>query len=119
MRKNVSWRVSENDHPRAVEINKWLNAQNNIQISLNNIVLHLIEKFGYKDVTDYEVQKALFLAFSEKAPVLGVTPADLLVADNFTGAEKDSENEKTIKLVTSNEVPEDDDTYSEIDPGNF
>lgn len=57
-RKNVSWRVA--DDPKSEAINQWLDAQKNIQDSLTNIVLHTIERFGIRNITDYDIQKMLY-----------------------------------------------------------
>lgn len=57
-RKNVTWRVAENSESK--KINKWLDEQKNIQVSLANIVLHMIDRYGYINITDYQVQKQLY-----------------------------------------------------------
>lgn len=62
-RKNVTWRVAEQSE--SDKINKWLDKQQNIQISLSNIVLHMINQFGYVNITDYQVQKQLYGKITE------------------------------------------------------
>ncbi len=67
-RQNVTWRVAEQSESK--NINKWLDNQQNIQVSLANIVLHMIDKFGYVNITDYQVQKQLFGKITEvKQPI--------------------------------------------------
>lgn len=62
-RKNVTWRVAE--HSESQKINKWLDKQKNIQESIANIVLHMIDKYGYVNITDYQVQKQLYGKITE------------------------------------------------------
>lgn len=54
----VSWRINKlNDFQ---SLNKWVNAQGNIQISLTTLVRHMIDRFGYRDITDIDIQKQCF-----------------------------------------------------------
>lgn len=62
-RKNVTWRVGEQSEKE--KINKWLDKQDNIQVSLSNIVMHMINQFGYVNITDYQVQKQLYGKITE------------------------------------------------------
>lgn len=57
-RKNVTWRISE--HPENERLNNWLDQQKNIQDSITNIVLHMIDRFGNRNITNYDIQKILF-----------------------------------------------------------
>src|SRR5699024_4298306 len=57
-RKNVTWRVGEQSEKE--KINKWLDKKDNIQVSLANIVMHMINQFGYVKITDSQVQKQLY-----------------------------------------------------------
>lgn len=41
-------------------INKWLDAQENYTASVILVIEHMIEQFGYVDVTDYETAKKLY-----------------------------------------------------------
>jgi hypothetical protein len=61
-RKIVTWRVA--DTPQSDLINEWLDKQKNIQVSLTNLVLHMIDRFGMRDITDYDIQKVLYQEFS-------------------------------------------------------
>lgn len=57
-RKHVSWRVGElKEHEK---VNRWVDAQSNIQLSLASIVLHMIDRFGYRDITEHDIQKILY-----------------------------------------------------------
>ncbi|MGG0878036.1 hypothetical protein [Bacillus inaquosorum] len=42
------------------KLNKWCNAQSNIEQSLTNLVLHMIDMIGYKDIRDFETQQELY-----------------------------------------------------------
>src|SRR5690606_29972134 len=57
-RKIVTWRVSQ--HPSSDKLNKWCDQQTNLQDSISNIVEHMIEIFGYRNITDYDIQKVLY-----------------------------------------------------------
>lgn len=59
-RKLVSWRLEKLEKEQQVAINAWLNAQQNIQLSLTNVVQHMIDRFGVTDIMNYDVQKALY-----------------------------------------------------------
>ncbi|WP_336765672.1 hypothetical protein [Paenibacillus sp. USHLN196] len=57
-RELVSWRIGK--LPDTDQLNDWVNAQSNVQNSITNLVRHMIEQFGYRDVTAYDIQKTLF-----------------------------------------------------------
>lgn len=59
-RKLVSWRLEKLEKDQQVAINAWLNAQQNIQLSLTNVVQHMIDQFGIIDIMNYDVQKVLY-----------------------------------------------------------
>ncbi|PGQ88346.1 hypothetical protein [Priestia megaterium] len=65
-RKLVSWRVGDHHHNEI--LNKWLDGQLNIQESLSNVILHIYDHFGDRNITDYDVQKALYQGFSLNNP---------------------------------------------------
>lgn len=57
-RKGVTWRIGELTEAEA--INKWINEQQSIQNSLTSVVLHFIDRFGYRNITDHDIQKLLY-----------------------------------------------------------
>ena len=59
-RKLVSWRLEKLDKKQQDTINAWLNAQQNIQLSLTNVVQHMIDRYGITDIMNYDVQKSLY-----------------------------------------------------------
>lgn len=59
-RKLVSWRLEKLDKKQQDTINSWLDAQQNIQLSLTNIVQHMIDRYGITDIMNYDVQKSLY-----------------------------------------------------------
>lgn len=116
-RKNVSWRVS--DDPLSDTINEWLDAQKNIQDSLTNIVLHMIERFGIRNITDYDIQKTLYQEASTlaiKQPIEELPIHDQVPAHE-SGTKQERETEQTREEPTKS-VPEDD-MYNEIDINNL
>ena len=59
-RKLVSWRLEKLEKKQQDTINAWLNAQQNIQLSLTNVVQHMIDRYGITDIMNYDVQKLLY-----------------------------------------------------------
>ncbi|WP_309138316.1 hypothetical protein [Parageobacillus sp. VR-IP] len=90
-RKIVTWRVA--DTPQSDLINEWLDKQQNIQVSLTNIVLHMINRFGIKDIMDYGIQKILYQEFSS-----GTSKENRTVSNQNEEAEK-ADNEETEKVA--------------------
>ncbi|GAB6892110.1 MULTISPECIES: hypothetical protein [Geobacillus] len=90
-RKIVTWRVA--DTPQSDLINEWLDKQQNIQVSLTNIVLHMINRFGIKDIMDYDIQKILYQEFSS-----GTSKENRTVSNQNEEAEK-ADNEETEKVA--------------------
>ncbi|MDR6726120.1 hypothetical protein J2W91_004626 [Paenibacillus amylolyticus] len=57
-RELVSWRI--NKLPDSEQLNDWVNAQSNVQNSITSLVRHMIEQFGYRDITQHDIQRILF-----------------------------------------------------------
>jgi len=115
-RKNVTWRIADN--PQNDLINDWLDQQKNIQDSITNIVLHMIDRFGIQNITDYDIQKILYqeLLIEPRAQQqANEKKAEVL--------EKDKRKKETNKI--SSEAKKDDseqdtdDMYSELDIDNL
>ncbi|MCE0555299.1 hypothetical protein LQK80_37265 [Bacillus thuringiensis] len=63
-RANVSWKIKDiKDEEARNKINKWCDQQEKIQVSLTSLVLHMIDRFGYKNITDHDIQKLLHQEF--------------------------------------------------------
>lgn len=60
LRDNVSWRISE--HKSYAILNEWCEKQHNMQQSINQAVLYIIDFVGYVDLFDKEVQEKLLLS---------------------------------------------------------
>lgn len=133
-RQNVTWRVSKD--PQKDKLNKWCDAQHNIQDSISNLVLHMIEKFGYRDIKDYDIQKDLYkICSSDKANTTeSLMTNEFILNDEITDNISDSVNkEQTIntddkpqidkneifkegtKKIVSNDQNNENDLYDEID----
>ncbi len=52
--------LSSRSEEKRIKFTKWLNAQSNAQNSFLALVEHMVDRFGYTDITDYEVAKKLF-----------------------------------------------------------
>lgn len=59
-RNIVYLRLDKLTDEKRKKINDWLDAQSNMQESITNLVIHAIERFGNVEITDYNVQKALY-----------------------------------------------------------
>ncbi|MGM1023744.1 MAG: hypothetical protein ACQEXV_25195 [Bacillota bacterium] len=57
-RELVSWRI--NKYSDSKQLNNWVNAQSNVQLSITSLVRHIIQQFGSRDVMDQEIQTYLF-----------------------------------------------------------
>lgn len=123
-RKIVTWRVA--DTPQSDLINEWLDKQQNIQVSLTNIVLHMINRFGIKDIMDYDIQKILYQEFSS-----GTSKENRTVSNQNEEAEKadNEEAEKVAAKSLNNPDPkkdrdkqnqdDDNDLYKNVDINNL
>lgn len=119
-RKIVTWRVA--DTPQSDLINEWLDKQKNIQVSLTNLVLHMIDRFGMRDITDYDIQKVLYQKFS-----FGTSKESSL--KNKTASKQDEGTEETdtkslndpdSKKDRDKENQDDDnDLYKNVDINNL
>ncbi|MEK4108621.1 hypothetical protein NST28_31585 [Paenibacillus sp. FSL R10-2791] len=128
----VSWRINKlNDFQ---SLNKWVNAQGNIQISLTTLVRHMIDRFGYRDITDIDIQKTMFLEpyskdFENIIAVMDELKNKLSISNSSTELSVDPEisdekNQDTSSAVTSIEAKKDvnsekDNFYSTIDPSRL
>lgn len=91
-RKNVTWRVGEQSEKE--KINKWLDKQDNIQVSLANIVMHMINQFGYVNITDYQVQKQLYGKITEiKQPIEDTENEERDATETFHVEKDDKKND--------------------------
>nr|WP_194950030.1 hypothetical protein [Anoxybacillus flavithermus] len=107
-------------------INEWLDKQQNIQVSLTNIVLHMINRFGIKDIMDYDIQRILYQEFSS-----GTSKENRTVSNQNEEAEKadNEEAEKVAAKSLSNPDPkkdrdkenqdDDNDLYKNVDINNL
>ncbi|QIQ34470.1 hypothetical protein DER53_16895 (plasmid) [Parageobacillus toebii NBRC 107807] len=123
-RKIVTWRVA--DTPQSDLINEWLDKQQNIQVSLTNIVLHMINRFGIKDIMDYDIQRILYQEFSS-----GTSKENRTVSNQNEEAEKadNEEAEKVAAKSLNNPAPkkdrdkqnqdDDNDLYKNVDINNL
>ena len=96
-RKIVTWRVA--DTPQSDLINEWLDKQQNIQVSLTNIVLHMINRFGIKDIMDYDIQRILYQEFSS-----GTSKENRTVSNQNEEAEKLFPEQETSLEGANNET---------------
>src|SRR5699024_11373648 len=91
-RKNVTWRVGEQSEKE--KINKWLDKQDNIQVSLSNIVMHMINQFGYVNITDYQVQKQLYGKITEiRQPIEDTENEERDTTETFHVEKDDKKND--------------------------
>jgi len=114
-RKIVTWRVA--DPPQSDLINEWLDKQQNIQVSLTNIVLHMINRFGIKDIMDYDIQRILYQEFSS-----GTSKENRTVSNNEEAekvAAKSLNNPDPKKDRDKENQDDDNDLYKNVDINNL
>ena len=129
-RKNVSWRVSQ--HPSSDKLNKWCDQQANIQESISNVILHMIEIYGYRNITDYDIQRSLFngLNTSNLQSIKVTAPEseimneeeDLTIKDNsYMNSEilEINDNDDSKDDIISDQNDDDDDLYNELNLNNL
>jgi len=108
-RKLVSWRLEKLDKKQQDTINAWLNAQQNIQLSLTNVVQHMIDRHGITDIMNYDVQKSLY-----------TNPDAIAVEKTVKSEVQISEEKETISPKSEQNVQvaskdnNDDDLYDEL-----
>lgn len=112
----VSWRINKlNDFD---SLNKWVNAQGNIQISLTTLVRHMIDRFGYRDITDIEIQKAMFLEPYSNDLQYVIDEIKKNLSQNSAAVESNSNiisNKEVEEKVEPVKTPETDYFYRSVD----
>ncbi len=109
----VSWRISKmKDQDK---LNKWCNAQSNIEQSLTNLVLHMIDMIGYKDIRDFETQQELY---ELKMGIAGSKTSGKL--DESKESDQIIDNASVVDEPSSDEVKKDpiDEIFDDLDPKN-
>ena len=102
-RELVSWRIAKLTDFES--INKWVNQQGNIQTSLTILVRHMIDRFGYRDITDMDIQKAMFLEpySKEFQNIIAVMDELKLKMQNNDGIDKSLEDQDFIKFKSKSD----------------
>lgn len=70
VRKNISFKIENLPLKQQEIINAWADGQANIQQSLANLVMHVVNFTGNDDVMDFEVQGKLHTIFKGQAQVM-------------------------------------------------
>lgn len=127
MRANVSWKIKDiKDEESRNKINKWCDNQEKIQVSLTSLVLHMIDRFGYKNITDHEIQKLLHQEFplthisTEEAisdPVEKIEKIDSIPENtsNTPTSQKKIETETKNPVSEEKQGSKEDSIYDQID----
>lgn len=63
MRKMISFKIENLPAKQRRIVDEWANGQANIQQSLANIIMHVVEFTGNADVMDFDVQRKLHMIF--------------------------------------------------------
>jgi len=67
MRKMISFKIENLPDKQRQIIDTWADGQSNIQQSLANIVMHIVDFVGNDDVMDFDVQRKLHTIFVREA----------------------------------------------------
>ncbi|NUU79750.1 hypothetical protein [Paenibacillus xylanilyticus] len=126
-RELVSWRIGK--LPDTEQLNSWVNAQSNVQNSITSLVRHMIEQFGYRDVTAHDIQKALFqkpIADELRSILSGLKTVHPTSIPTSETASANNEPEDVAEHSTENEISKtethknsNDDIYGMIDKTNL
>lgn len=109
-RKLVSWRLEKLDKKQQDTINAWLDKQQNIQLSLTNIVQHMIDRYGITDIMDYDVQKSLYINPDSKvvtSPEKEITPHSEERKDTISSTEQNAKETNTDYQNKENDLYDD------------
>lgn len=106
-RKLVSWRLEKLPKNQQDTINGWLNAQQNIQLSLTNVVQHMIDRFGVTDIMNYDVQKALYT--NPEATVI-----ENPVKNEIKEINKENQIAPSPEQSNKQQIASDDDLYGDL-----
>lgn len=108
-RMQVPWRLDKLTDEKRKKINDWLDVQSNMQESITNLVIHAIERFGNVEITDYNVQKALY---SDTIQVSAISPVGTSTTEHFVD-EKLEENDQVDPPVMIEQHGKQDDKKDE------
>ncbi|MEC0709741.1 hypothetical protein P8881_19645 [Bacillus haynesii] len=111
-RANVSWRIAKMKEQDQDKLNRWCNAQSNIEQSLTNLVLHMIDMLGYKDIRDYETQQQIY---ELKMGIAGSRSGEKV--DDSKEADQTIDNSSVVDEA-SKEEDEVDEILEGLDPNN-
>jgi len=108
-RKLVSWRLEKLPKNQQDTINDWLDAQQNIQLSLTNVVQHMIDRFGVTDIMNYDVQKALYT--NPEATLIENPKNEIKEINKENQIASLPEQSNTLQITSDDK---DDDLYGEL-----
>lgn len=94
----ISWRYGSIAKDDIRKVKKWLGSQRNKNEAITQVILHMIERYGYKDVLEFDMQRQLFADSLQKDEVY---TAALLKAIQ----QMDSDTPEVIKSDTLTEKP--------------
>ena len=94
-RSLVSWRLGNLPKKERDLINKWLDSQQNINNSITNAILHVIDRAGVGDITSFETQKLLFQNSTPEASETSVSHS--AQSDDIMQGVQNKEHEKQIE----------------------
>lgn len=116
-RKNVTWRIE--DHSESEKLNKWLDQQKHIQQSIATLVLHAVDKYGYVNMTDYQMQKKLIseTAYINQPPEVPETEKEANEAVEQSG--KTSRPEKKEENEDAKRDKSKEDKWKNVNPENL
>ncbi|MEK6189799.1 MAG: hypothetical protein N2A99_02280 [Carnobacterium alterfunditum] len=53
-------KITNRSDEKKMKFTKWVNAQNNAQNSFMTLIEHMIDRYGYEDITDHEIARKLY-----------------------------------------------------------
>ncbi|TGA98622.1 hypothetical protein E4665_07090 [Sporolactobacillus shoreae] len=109
-RSTYFWRYDGNPDARQ-RINIWMDQQSNVRNSLKMLVLYFADRFGNKNVMDYDVQKQLY------ADVLNLSQSS---SENLTESREKLSSSPPVRFDgTGSKSSELDNILNEVDLKNI
>ncbi len=139
-RASFLWRFKDLPDDDKDRINQWIDHQQNVKLSINEVIMYIIDRFGYADIMSHAIKKQLHQeeVFRDLHSVLSTTtisstplvtvPSELPVktgapsppfsetdhADDVTNQSKDTGDDQQDTPESENS-----DIFSNMDPDGF
>lgn len=114
--------LSSRSEEKRIKFTKWLNAQSNAQNSFLALVEHMVDRFGFADVTEHEIAKKLFtekLEFENTPvqPIKVIRPQSSV--ENNSAVETSLNEDPAVINESYEDLEPESDVQRNFNPDNF